>query len=208
MFGKKTPTKEDVKVVRLPGPKEIPAGVVKYLVAEKKLDAEWLQFVRSVTRANAQGQGLQDIRIFDPAEAEALKVQVKDFTTLEGHPELLMYEGTFNSATGVVQLEEKKKPEYDIKLFTQDEIKQKVEALAEPGSSVMFFMAAGPNSGGPLGRGCAIVELNTGKGKKYNVYTDNVVNMQPAGAKAKLWDSDKVKDVVNWVKQAHVKRFT
>ncbi|HJX02979.1 MAG TPA: hypothetical protein VJ488_00320, partial [Dehalococcoidia bacterium] len=74
-----------------------------------------------------------------------------------------------------------------------------------------FYTAAGPNAGGPLGRGCAIVELNPdypGKSnKKYFVYTDDVINMQPAGRKIKLWDSNKEKEVASWLKQAHRERF-
>ena len=90
------------------------------------------------------------------------------------------------------------------------EILQRIEALSEPGSQVFFYQARGPAVGGPLGRGAAVVELNpdylTKKGKKYIIYTANVVGMEPVSKRQKLYDSNKPKDIAKWVKTAHHKR--
>jgi len=97
-----------------------------------------------------------------------------------------------------------------VPLFTETEIQQKIEALAEPGSTTFFYQARGPAVGGPLGRGAAIVELNpdylTKKGRKYIVYTANVVGMEPAGKRQKLFGSNKPKEIAKWIKEAHHKR--
>jgi hypothetical protein len=83
--------------------------------------------------------------------------------------------------------------------------------MSQPGSTVFFFQARGGQYGGPLSKGCNIIELNPAypgkKQKKYNIYTSNVGDMQPIGEKQKLWDSDKAKDIAKWVAEGHHKRI-
>jgi len=108
-------------------------------------------------------------------------------------------------------LEEKKKVNFDTPIFTQAEIQQKIEALKEPGNTALFYMARGVKSGGPLGMGASVIELNPNypgkKQKKYIVYTADVTDMQPAGKGDKAFESDKPKDIARWVKEAHHKRM-
>jgi hypothetical protein len=58
--------------------------------------------------------------------------------------------------------------------------------------------------------GAAIIELNANypgkKEKKYNVYTTDVVDMQPVDKGPRAFDSDKPKDIARWVKNLHDKR--
>ncbi len=108
-------------------------------------------------------------------------------------------------------MEEKKKAGFDTPIFTEAEIRQKIEGLSQPGSTVFFYLARGPGHGGPLGMGCAIVELNPNytekKQKKYILYTTDVVDMQPVGKGQELLKSDKSKDMSRWIKEAHHKRM-
>ena len=200
MFGKN-------KEGKLAKPKEIPNFVQKYLVEEKKLDAEIVPLFKMVCVKKADDEKVFSCRIFDECESGAVKVAVKDYSVLDAHPELILYEGSYDESTKKVDLKEKKRPTYDVPLLTQEEIVQKIEALKEPGSTAMFFQARGPAFGGPLGRGAAVVELNPTKGKKYNVYTIDVVGMETVGQKNKLFSGDKVKDVAKWVKESHHKRM-
>ncbi len=206
MFGAK---KDEAKKHKQPGPKEIPGKIAKFIVSELKEDASWLTFLRSVSR-NAENE-MQEMRIYDPGDADAAKVPVANYESLDGHPELVIYELTSDIKMDRIQIRERKTVAHNITILSQDEILKKIEALGDAETSVMFYTAAGPNAGGPLGRGCAIVELNPdypGKSnKKYFVYTDDVINMQPAGRKIKLWDSNKEKEVASWLKQAHRERF-
>ena len=197
------------KVEKLPGPKPMPGLVEKHLIAEYKMDPGLAQILKSVVRRSPKAEKALDCRIFDESEAEAREVQIKDYTSLDEHPELILYEGWFDDESKHVELEEKKKLIYDVPLFTETEILQKIEALSEPGSTVFFYQARGPAVGGPLGRGAAIVELNPNypaKGKKYIIYTANVVGTEPAPNRQKLFDSNKPKDIAKWVKEAHHKR--
>ncbi len=92
-------------------------------------------------------------------------------------------------------------------LLGKEEIQKKIEALAEPGGTVFFYLGASPSSGGPLGRGAAVIELNPDypgkKQKKYNIYTVDVDGLQPKGKGQKMFDSEKPKDIANWIKERH-----
>jgi hypothetical protein len=202
---------ESPKVEKLPGPRPIPGLVGKHLTAEYKMDADLVQLLKAVVRRRPQAEEAFDCRIFDQAEAEAKEVQIKDCTSLDGNPDLILYEGWFDEETKRVEMVEKKKVSFDVPLLTETEIRQKIEALSEPGSTVFFYQAAGPARGGPLGMGAAVIQLNPNypgkKEKKYVIYTANVVNMQPVGKGQKLYDSDKSKEIAKWVAQGHHKRM-
>jgi hypothetical protein len=207
MFWGKKSAKEEGK---LSGPKEIPGPVQNYLVAERKIDPDLVKLLKAVERKSTTGAGF-NIRVFDDSEAIAKKVQVKDYTSLDECPDLIIYEGWFDEGAKQVKLEEKKKVNWDTPIFTQAEIQQKIEALSEPGSTVFFYTARGGKHGGPLGMGAAVIELNPNypgkKQKKYIVYTADVIDMQPVGKGQKLFDSDKPKNIARWIKDAHHKRM-
>ncbi len=207
-WGKKSAKGETEK---LSGPREIPATVQKTLVEERKLDPDLAKILKAVVRKSQGEKEGFDIRIFDASDAEARKVQVKDYLTLDGHPELTLYEGGFDEGSKRVTVEERKKVNRDTAIFTQAAIMQKIEALSQPGSTVFFYLARGPGHGGPLGIGAAVIELTPPnpqkKVKKYTIYTTDVVDMEPVGKGTKLFDSDKPKDITGWVENAHHKRM-
>lgn len=210
IWGKKT-EKEEEKKEKLSGPEEIPGPVQNYLVNEKKIDPDIVKLLKAVMRKSESGEDIANIRIFDNSEAIAKKKQVKNFLSLDEHQDLILYEGTFDRKSKEVKLEEKKQFIWDIPILTQEEIQKKIEALSEPGSTVFFYTARGGKSGGPLGMGAAVVELNPNypgkKQKKYIIYMADVIDMQPVGKGDKIFDSDKPKDIARWIKDAHHKRM-
>jgi hypothetical protein len=210
MFWGKKSAKEEEKKEKLSGPKEIPGPVRNYLAAERKMDPDLVKLLKAVERKSTTGATF-NIRVFDDSEAIARKVQVKDYTSLDECPDLIIYEGWFDEGAKQVKLEEKKKVNWDTPIFTQAEIQQKIEAISEPGNTVFFYSARGGKHGGPLGMGAAVIELNPNypgkKQKKYIVYTADVIDMQPVGKGNKLFDSDKPKDIARWVKETHHKRM-
>ena len=207
MFWGKKSAKEEGK---LSGLKEIPELVQKYLVAEKKMAPDLVKLLRGVERKSTNGAGL-NIRVFDHSEAIAKKVDIKDYTSLDTSPDLILYEGFFDEGAKQVKLEEKTKVNWETPIFTQDQIQQKIESLKEPGNEVFFYTARGGKHGGPLGMGAAVIELNPNfpgqKQKKYNVYTVDVIDMKPVNKGEKGFDSDKPKDIDRWVKDGHEKRM-
>jgi hypothetical protein len=202
MFWNKKSDKDEVKLSK---PIAIPEILQKHLIAEKKVKSELAPLFMAAVRKTETSS--RDVRIFDLSDALANKVEVKDYTSLDTHPELILYEGTYDESTRAVKLEEKTKVDYETPIFTEDEIREKIEAMKEPGSTVFIYQAAGPAHGGPLGMGAAVIELNPNypgkKEKKYNAYNVDIVNMQPAGKGDKLFGSDKAKELAGWIKNGH-----
>jgi hypothetical protein len=212
MFGNRRNNKSVAvkeKVEKLPGPRLIPEPVQKYLTSVHKLDPALAQIFKMVARRQPEHEKEFDIRIFDESACLAKKVIVKDFTTLETHPDLVLYEGTYSEVSKQVDIKQKNDPAIAITLFSEAEILQKIAALENPGESVMFFMARGSANGGPLGKGCAIIELIAGNSnkKEYDILIADVVGTQPIGKGEKLFHSNKPKKIAEWVKDAHHKRI-
>ena len=211
MFWDKKSAKEEAKEGKLSGPRAIPELVQKHLVAEWKMDPVLVKLLKAVVLKSATQETGLNIRVFDDSEALAKKVQVKDYTSLDEHPDLIIYDGWFDEGSKQVKLEENNKVNLDTTIFTEAEILQKIEALKEPGSTVFFYMATGSAHGGPLGMGATVIELNPdypGKHqKKYNVYATDVVDMQPVEKGQKAFGQDKSKDIASWVKSSHHKRM-
>jgi hypothetical protein len=207
MFWGKKSAKEDEKPSR---PKGIPGTVQNYLVAEKKMDPDLVKLLTAVERKGTTGATV-NIRIFDNSEAIAKKVEVKDYTSLDECPDLILYEGWFDEGAKQVNLEEKTKANWDTPIFTQTEMQQRIEALKEPGNTIFFYTTAGNRHGGPLGMGAAVIELNPDypgkKQKKYIMYTADVIDMQPVGKGDNVTDSDKPKNIASCVKNTHRKRM-
>jgi hypothetical protein len=201
---------EEVKVEKLPGPKEIPEIVAKHLTDQMKMTPMYVQFLKAVMYPDSRSKDAFKIRIFDESETEVKKIRVQNYVTLDQYPGLILYEGWFDKKTKQVELEEKRKLP-DVPISTGAEIQQKIEALNKPGETVLFYTARGPAIGGPLGRGAAVIELNPNypgkKQKKYNVYMANVDGMEPTDKGQKLFDSDKSKDLTKWIKESHHKRL-
>jgi hypothetical protein len=157
-WGNKSARGED----KLRKPQAVPELVQKHLVAEWRLSPDLVPLLKAVVRRSATRETAFDIRVFDESEALARKVQVNDYTTLDGHAELVLYEGWFDEASKQVELLERRKVNWDTTIFTEPEIRQKIEALSQPGSTVFFYMAQGPTHGGPLGMGASVIELDLG----------------------------------------------
>ena len=210
MFWKKKSADEEGKKEKLSGPSEIPSPVQNYLVAEIKMDPDLVKLLKALIRKGETGEAPLDLRVFDNSEAQARQIEVKDYTSLDEHPELIIYEGWFDESSKQVKLAEKKKVSWDTPLFTEAEIQQKIEALREPGELVFFYMASGSAHGGPLGVGAAVIELNPSypgkKQKKYIIYVADVIDMKPVGKGLKIFDSDRSKSIAHWVKDGHHKR--
>ena len=174
------------------------------------MDAGLVKLLKAVVNKSTAAEKVYNIRIFDESEALAKKAQVKDYTSLDERPDLIIYEGWFDEGAKQVKLEEKMMMSFDTPIYTEDEIRQKIEALFEPGSSVFFYTDDGSAHGGPLSRGAAVIELNSNypgkKQKKYNIYVADVIDMQPADKGNKLFDLNEPKRLASWVKRNHNKR--
>jgi hypothetical protein len=210
MFGNKNKENEKWQV-KLPSPCEIPSLVKSYMLNTYKVDVDAPNFLQAVLRPDGEKKDKSfDIRVFDPDEAMAIDYKIKDYTSLDTSPELIFYEGRYAEKLKTCSLVEKRKPDFNIELLTEEKISADIESIKEPGNSVYFYTSSGPSSGGPLGRGAAIIELQPvqpGKKPRYKIYSSNVVEMKPVSKRVQVFESNNTCDLAKWVKSQHVKRF-
>jgi hypothetical protein len=101
----------NAKLNKLSRPKDLPQSVGQYLVVELKKDPDWVWDLKAVVHQREEGKSLYNLRVFDGYQARLRKVEVKNYTSLDGHPDLILFEGWFDKATDKVQLKEKSVPE-------------------------------------------------------------------------------------------------
>lgn len=102
LFGKKNSDGSD----KLPGPKGIPDPAGQILVVEFKEDPEWVWSLKAVMKPQ-ETKGLFHIRVFSDPVANKAKVSVKDFSTLDSHPEVILYEGVYDKKNNKAKLTQK-----------------------------------------------------------------------------------------------------
>ena len=193
---------------KLPGPKSIPEILGNYLIKHMNEEPGRVWRLSAVMRPRSAGEKGFDVRVFSDTEADTNNVKVKNYTTLDQYPKLVLFEGWFDKESKKVELKEKRTIQ-KVTIYSEKEILQQIEALSEPGSKVFFYLNASPASGGPLGRGAALVELNPkypGKGeKKYSLSAVPVVNEELSSKGLKMSNTDKAKDIARWIKERHFK---
>jgi hypothetical protein len=94
------------KAVKLAKPREMPERVGMYLVTQLKLDPDWVWSLKGALRPKADGKNDFDIRIFNPATAGGKGVHVLDYDSLDLHPDMILFFGSFNRETGKVVIEQ------------------------------------------------------------------------------------------------------
>jgi hypothetical protein len=75
-------------------PKDIPQWAYMHLVTVLKVDPDHLLHLKCVEQTNFNGDVLLNlIRIYDDGAMKGMAIEVKDFTSLDQYPELILYEG-------------------------------------------------------------------------------------------------------------------
>jgi hypothetical protein len=106
----KTVDSSSGRVQKLPKPTDIPDPVGRYLIVERGKNPDWVWHLKSAVRPRQDGKESYDVRVFDGVESTQKNVMVKGYTSLDEHPELILYEGWFDKKSFKVQIEEKKTP--------------------------------------------------------------------------------------------------
>ena len=92
------------------GPQDIPGWVYLHLVTTLKVPPENLVGLRCVQQVGfREGKQVTFTRIYDPHASEEAW-QVKNFTSLDQHPELILYEGCWETGSDRVYLQGKGAP--------------------------------------------------------------------------------------------------
>jgi hypothetical protein len=92
-------TKGEEGKEKLPEPKRIPDSVGRYVIKEMRLDpvVAWRDLYVVV---RPQGKKAGHCRVFDATKVAKAKMQVKDWTSLDDHPEFIMFEGYYDDEKG------------------------------------------------------------------------------------------------------------
>ena len=107
---KKTKTEEPSKpkMEKLPGPSSIEGILATKLIVDLQQDADRIWKLHSVVCQRSGGGQRFDFRVFDADRVRATRVEVKDYTSFDDYPELIVYQGWFDKKSGEVHFEEKK----------------------------------------------------------------------------------------------------
>jgi hypothetical protein len=106
-FWERKKTKEGE--VRFPGPKGVPWAVGSYLVVNAKKDPDWVWKLKGVVRPTEKKKAFY-CRVFSEADAAQAGVKVKDWSSLDEHLDLILWEGYFDKRTNTVRTEKFAKP--------------------------------------------------------------------------------------------------
>ena len=85
-------------------PKDLPQAVGRYMVVDLEMDPDWVWTLKAATRRREENHNIKDIRIFSPTTANAAGMKIRNFNSLDALPDLVLYEGWFNTKTHQLEL--------------------------------------------------------------------------------------------------------
>lgn len=94
-------------VSKLSGPKELPQAVGQHLVTNQKQDPDWIWSLRCVVRRHPENKHVFDFRVFSPNQAGSQGIRVADYTSLDHHADMILFEGWFDKLTNQVKLQKR-----------------------------------------------------------------------------------------------------
>ena len=98
-------------VEKLPSPKDIPETVGRHLVVKMHKDPDWVWSLKGVLkRHQPDAKTTFDFRVFDERDAASKRISVKNYKSLDDHPELILFDGWYDKKTLQVYVEEKGTP--------------------------------------------------------------------------------------------------
>lgn len=92
------------KSAKLGKPRDLPEPVGRKMVVEMKLDPDEVWSLKYVGRPAQNGGKSSEFRIFNPTKAQMAGVNVKDWTSLDDRPELILYTGIFDKGSNKVDM--------------------------------------------------------------------------------------------------------
>ena len=91
---------------RLRKPQNLPQAVGRDLIVHLAKDPSWVWTLKSVVHKSRKGKHRYDVRVFDQAQAAAKGVNVMDYTSLDDHPELILFRGWYDRKSWKAHIEE------------------------------------------------------------------------------------------------------
>jgi len=89
---------------KLAKPKELPDAVGRKMVTGLKLDPDLVWSLKYVSRPVGERRSTSEFRIFNPETARQKGVAIKDWTSLDDLPDLILYSGQFDKNADSVDI--------------------------------------------------------------------------------------------------------
>lgn len=96
------------EVDELPEPKDIPPQLATYLIVQRKVASSIVWDLKAAQHPRPDNKDIYDIRLYHWKAPHQKHVSVKNYHSLDKHPELILYEGWWDKKQHVKYLEEKK----------------------------------------------------------------------------------------------------
>jgi len=84
--------------------KDAPGFIKGKLTIHLGKDPDWIWNLKAVARRRQDRDGVYDIRIFNAADAASKQIKVRNFTSLDSHPELILFEGSYDKRKNSVEI--------------------------------------------------------------------------------------------------------
>jgi hypothetical protein len=91
--------------IKLDKPKELPDEVGRKMVVTMKLDPDLVWSLKYVSRPLEGRPKTREFRIFNPATVNRAGVVVKNWTSFDDRPELVMYSGYYDKSSSQVEIQ-------------------------------------------------------------------------------------------------------
>lgn len=86
----------DVNGSKLAKPKDLPEPVGRKMVTGMKLDPDLVWSLKYVSRPSGEGRNASEFRIFNPETAHQKGIAIKNWTSLDELPDLILYAGHYD----------------------------------------------------------------------------------------------------------------
>jgi hypothetical protein len=105
-FWTKKPSNEPPKPPKLPRPKDLPDPVGREMVVRLGKNPDWVWHLKCVLRPRPEGKKCYDFRVFSQQDAAENRINVKNYLTLDEHPELILFQGWYDKVSMRVVFED------------------------------------------------------------------------------------------------------
>ena len=89
---------------KLAKPKEVPEPVGRKMVTGMKLDPDLVWSLKYVSRPIGDHRNASEFRIFNPKTAQQKGVAVKNWTSLDDLPDLILYSGLYDKKANSIEI--------------------------------------------------------------------------------------------------------
>ena len=104
-FKKKNASNGSDGVVKLAKPKELPSQIGRHMVVEMQLDPDWVWNLKYVSYPDKNNSKSFKFRIFSEQTAHDRGVSVSNFTSLDDHQDIILFDGFYDSNISKVNIE-------------------------------------------------------------------------------------------------------